>query len=217
MDIYINRYAYPITSLGPGKRITLWVQGCSRQCPGCASSDTWNRNNGLCINVNKLGDKISKIIIDENLDGFTITGGEPVEQAEPLVSLIKIVKNNVKTLCMNNNFDILMFSGYQKRDIEKISSGLINEIDVMVCGEYDYERSRSNRLVATDNQELIILNNDVNDLYQKYITEENVPLQFEIGANSVSFVGMPNAGDLKKIEEKLNSKGIILGGKSWEK
>ena len=39
--IYLNKAHYPVTTLGPGRRIGLWLQGCTLACPGCVSRDTW--------------------------------------------------------------------------------------------------------------------------------------------------------------------------------
>ena len=35
----IGRILYPIKALGPGTRIGIWVQGCPRECPGCANPE----------------------------------------------------------------------------------------------------------------------------------------------------------------------------------
>ncbi|HSV19446.1 MAG TPA: 4Fe-4S cluster-binding domain-containing protein, partial [Casimicrobiaceae bacterium] len=40
--IELNKAHWPVTVLGPGKRIGLWLQGCSIHCPGCVSQDTWS-------------------------------------------------------------------------------------------------------------------------------------------------------------------------------
>ena len=45
--IAISRIHYPVTTLGPGKRIGIWMQGCSIRCPGCISADTWAPGRGV--------------------------------------------------------------------------------------------------------------------------------------------------------------------------
>ena len=39
--ISLSRLHFPVTTLGPGRRIGIWFQGCSIRCPGCISADTW--------------------------------------------------------------------------------------------------------------------------------------------------------------------------------
>lgn len=88
--ITLNKAHYPVTALGPGRRIGLWLQGCALSCPGYVSRDTWafaeDRSLPLpallswCQDVASLG-----------LDGVTISGGEPFAQPEALLALLEAI------------------------------------------------------------------------------------------------------------------------------
>lgn len=41
MRMILSRLHFPVTTLGPGRRIGVWFQGCSIRCAGCISRDTW--------------------------------------------------------------------------------------------------------------------------------------------------------------------------------
>ena len=41
MNILVNKAHYPVSVLGHGKRIGIWLQGCSIRCRSCCSLDTW--------------------------------------------------------------------------------------------------------------------------------------------------------------------------------
>jgi anaerobic ribonucleoside-triphosphate reductase activating protein len=56
--IGLNRVHFPVTALGPGRRIGIWLQGCLIRCPGCMSLDTWAPA-GTRIAVAGLLDRIS--------------------------------------------------------------------------------------------------------------------------------------------------------------
>ena len=43
MALVVNRVHFPVTALGPGRRLGVWVQGCSIGCAGCLAHDTWAR------------------------------------------------------------------------------------------------------------------------------------------------------------------------------
>ena len=87
MNVRVARLLAPVTVLGPGRRLGLWVQGCGLACPGCASRDTWDPAEGLEIPVAELADRITRTVVAEDLTGLTITGGEPTDQGRALASL----------------------------------------------------------------------------------------------------------------------------------
>ena len=41
--MYLDRILYPVTALGPGKRIAIWVSGCERHCNHCANPELWKQ------------------------------------------------------------------------------------------------------------------------------------------------------------------------------
>ena len=45
---------FPVTALGPGPRLGLWVQGCHLACPGCMSRDTWDPYGGDAAAIDDL-------------------------------------------------------------------------------------------------------------------------------------------------------------------
>src|SRR5690242_5906193 len=42
MRIMVSRLHFPVTALGGGRRVGVWMQGCSIGCAGCVSRDTWS-------------------------------------------------------------------------------------------------------------------------------------------------------------------------------
>jgi anaerobic ribonucleoside-triphosphate reductase activating protein len=85
-SITLSRLHFPVTTLGPGKRIGIWLQGCSIRCPGCISADTWSATEGLTT---------TEAVIEALLpwlpdaEGITISGGEPFDQPEALQILLR--------------------------------------------------------------------------------------------------------------------------------
>jgi anaerobic ribonucleoside-triphosphate reductase activating protein len=56
MNIALNKAHFPVTVLGPGRRIGLWLQGCSIRCAGCVSRDTWEAGAGHAMPIERLLD-----------------------------------------------------------------------------------------------------------------------------------------------------------------
>jgi organic radical activating enzyme len=71
-------HSYSISRVnGPGVRFVLWTQGCSKGCKECYNPETW-KFEGKDILV----DEIFELIDSYNVDGITLTGGDPLEQED---------------------------------------------------------------------------------------------------------------------------------------
>lgn len=70
---------------GPGLRFVVFLQGCPIRCAYCHNPDTWDMNSGKLVSAK---DQVLEILRYKNyLSGVTISGGEPLAQAEFTLSL----------------------------------------------------------------------------------------------------------------------------------
>lgn len=78
---------------GPGLRYIVFMQGCHLKCKYCQNRDTWNINNGQEYEVDEVINRILNVknYITPN-GGVTISGGEPLLQADFLIELFKKLK-----------------------------------------------------------------------------------------------------------------------------
>lgn len=106
---------------GPGTRYTIWVQGCSIQCKGCLNKDTWSFEEGFSRTTSELLADINK----QEIDGITLTGGEPLDQFEEVIDFLKSTKH-----------DIFLTTGYTLEKIKKEKSEILNYIDILVTGPF---------------------------------------------------------------------------------
>lgn len=84
---------------GPGLRYIVFMQGCHLKCKYCQNRDTWNINNGQEYEVDEVINRILNVknYITPN-GGVTISGGEPLLQADFLIELFKkLKKQNIHT------------------------------------------------------------------------------------------------------------------------
>lgn len=79
---------------GPGIRFVIFMQGCSLKCKYCHNRDTWNVKAGTPTSVSELVKEILKYksYIDSSNGGVTVSGGEPLLQAEFITELFKELK-----------------------------------------------------------------------------------------------------------------------------
>lgn len=79
---------------GPGIRFVIFMQGCPLKCKYCHNRDTWNINSGTYVTVAELIKEIQKYksYIASSNGGITVSGGEPLLQAEFVLELFKELK-----------------------------------------------------------------------------------------------------------------------------
>ena len=75
--------------LGPYKRYAIWVQGCNKRCKGCIAPGAQPLSGGYSVSVEDLAADILSV---SDIEGITISGGEPFLQQEALCELIALVR-----------------------------------------------------------------------------------------------------------------------------
>src|ERR1700675_2440335 len=120
MRLQLSRLHFPVTTLGFGRRIGVWFQGCSIRCPGCVSVDTWDPQQGTSTVAAVLAAMDPWL---NEADGMTVSGGEPFEQVGALVALLSAVRPRLRG-------DILVYTGYERANLETHLPRLSGLIDV---------------------------------------------------------------------------------------
>ena len=120
---------WPATKvLGPGNRFVIWTQGCPRRCFKCASPELQVAGLGKTEDVTVLADMI---IGKKDIDGITISGGEPMVQAEAISQLLSIVRQERPEL------NVILFTGYRLEELHTENrKALLQYLDVLIDGEY---------------------------------------------------------------------------------
>ena len=152
-DATINmaRIAWPVTSLGPGRRLALWVAGCPLDCRGCITPELQPPAAGRAIAVQALARHI--LAVPMPLDGVTLTGGEPFEQGPALAALWQSLA------AVRPAWDLLVFTGYPHRHLcgRLDARRLLGAADLLIAGPYLADRPGSFPLLASANQRMVAL------------------------------------------------------------
>lgn len=154
MDLNIYSIAYPVTSLGPGNRIVLWLTGCKKRCRGCISQKMQEHTSGRGIAVKKLLKYFLRL--NHIFDGITISGGEPFEQAVPLAELLGGISEH------KPDWNILIYSGLLLSEILKNNeenSKIMTFTDVLIDGDYQVDLPSKHPLTGSGNQKVHYLTN----------------------------------------------------------
>ena len=95
---------------GPGLRYAVFVQGCSHGCPGCHNPDSQPCAGGT---GRAIADVVAEIAANKLVQGVTISGGEPFEQAAACAALARQVREL--------GLDVWTYSGYR---YEQLAEGI---------------------------------------------------------------------------------------------
>jgi anaerobic ribonucleoside-triphosphate reductase activating protein len=201
--IALSRIHFPVTTLGPGRRIGVWFQGCSIRCPGCISMDTWAQGRGITT-VDEVANAISQW---STADGITISGGEPFDQLDALFTLLARIRSQTEA-------DILVFTGYPWATISGMLDSLPPSIDALVTGPFDINARQTLALRGSDNQELHLITDKGRDRFagfERLATKQDQAVDVMFDENGdVWFAGIPARDDFRRLQELLESTGSTL-------
>lgn len=132
---------------GPGLRAVIWAQGCDLACPGCYNPESHAAGGGEAAPVAELIDWV--LAGAGAIEGLTISGGEPLQQAEPVLALLRGVRQK-------SQLSTLLFSGYRLEEIERqpLGPAILAELDVLIDGRYVQTRHRGAGLQGSENQRI---------------------------------------------------------------
>lgn len=134
---------------GSGLRLTIFTQGCTHACKGCHNPETHDFAGGYWVDT----DDIIKIATENPLlDGITLSGGDPMEQAAPCAILAKqahVIGLNVWT-----------YTGYTweqllaEQNTDRMA--LLQHTDILIDGPFlEQQRSLELQFKGSKNQHII--------------------------------------------------------------
>lgn len=186
----VARILYPVEVLGPGKRLGIWVCGCRRGCKGCSNPELWVQKPEYEVTVEDLMSLVSRISDSHKIDGFTISGGEPMDQPEGLSQLITQLSAYSK--------DILIYTGYRIDELKKredpATNIILSRAAVLIDGEYREEENMDVLLRGSSNQRIHILIPEMAEGYEKYLASAHNQIQNFTTLNGVVSVGIHRKG-----------------------
>ena len=141
---------------GPGLRFVVFVQGCSRNCPGCHNPETHDPNCGREVTVEELIAEIKKNPLTQ---GVTISGGEPFDQAKECTELSRAVTDL--------GMKVWVYTGYTYEQI--LEKGdfdwdmLLDNTNVLVDGAFiEEQKSYEAKFRGSKNQRIIDVQSSLN-------------------------------------------------------
>lgn len=118
---------------GPGCRVSLFVSGCRRHCPGCFNQEAQSFKYGKNYTEFTVLDLLN-MLGNEHISGLSILGGDPFEPEN---------QSGVNELCRRakNCYpykDIWIWTGYMWENVK--DSPVMKYIDILVDGPFIQEQ-----------------------------------------------------------------------------
>lgn len=199
--MYIARILYPVEVLGPGKRIGIWFAGCHHHCKGCSNPELWEQSEKYHVSVDTVMALVNLIAEQHQVDGFTLTGGDPMEQADELSPLLE------RLAAISS--DILMYTGYFYNEIR--DKDALKYISVLIDGPYLECRNHEQKLVGSDNQTIYYLNPKVKEKYRNYLADRENRIQNFTSVDGVVSVGIHRVGYEEDLDKSVRRRGLENG------
>ena len=93
---------------GPGIRFVVFMQGCNLRCGCCHNPDTWECGTGKEFTANEVAETIERYKSYFGKDGgVTVSGGEPLLQAEFVRELFILCKEKGINTCLDTSGSII--------------------------------------------------------------------------------------------------------------
>ena len=180
LTIYMT---HPVTeALGPYKRYALWVQGCNRCCRGCISPDAQPVDGGTNIDV---ADLAAEILSVPEIEGITISGGEPFLQQEALAALVDLLRSK-------RDLGVIVYTGMYYSEIK--ATPLAQRCDLIIDGEYIEELNDDKSLRGSSNQKVICISDRYREVLGEHYGCPGRKVEFIQREGSFDMIGIPSKG-----------------------
>ncbi len=187
--------------LGPGSRAVVWVQGCSRSCPGCIAPEMQVSEGGRPVDPLWLAEQL---IRTPGLDGLTVSGGEPMEQPAALAVLLRAFKQSGLSTWVYTGATLEVLVCRE----DPLLDGVLALTDVLVDGEYRQELrgpvpfrgSANQRLVRLPGGEVMGSSAEPGCRVEVQLTE----------GEELLLVGIPPRGFLPRFRATMAKRGLRL-------
>lgn len=133
---------------GPYNRCCIWFQGCNIKCKGCCNKDLQSLVPNHIVTLEELVNIVKEAKNKFNIEGITLSGGEP-----SLQSGLVFFNDEIHKLGLG----IIMFSG---KDKTELNSELVESVDLLIDGPFIENMIDNKRvLLGSKNKKLSFITN----------------------------------------------------------
>ena len=198
----IARTLTSTVSEGPGRRSAVWVQGCTIRCPGCFNPQLWTSRGGVVVDTVEFSETTLREALAAGVEGVTLLGGEPFEQAAPLALLGERFRAE--------GLSVMTFTGYEYDDLLTWSAeradiaALLDATDLLADGPFLADRLDSTRpWIGSTNQSL----RPLTERYRNELAHDLPPDRVEVTIDPAGRIAVNGWADLDALDGLLDGLG----------
>lgn len=180
MEIRLYMTCPTTEALGPFKRYALWVQGCNKRCKGCISPEAQPLDGGCIVGTDELA---TEILASSEIEGITISGGEPFLQQKALCELIDLIR-------AEKDLGVIVYTGMLYSEVK--TTPLTQRCDLIIDGEYIEELNDDMSLRGSSNQQVICVSDKYRDIVATYYGCSGRKVEFVQKAATFNMIGIPS-------------------------
>lgn len=178
----IHRISFGSRALGPGLRYVIWTQGCPFRCEGCLTPEGQNTEPFKLVDITSLA---KDIIERKEIEGITISGGEPFIQADKIYDVLRMVKAERPEL------NVICFTGYRIQQLTKPDQlQLLEMIDLLIDGPFERDKNNGRGLRGSTNQQLHFLTGRLTE-YKEELENGKRKIEIIVGDKTLVQIGIP--------------------------
>ena len=149
--------------------------------------------------------------------GITISGGEPFDQPEGLMHLLRGLRQ-LKRNPAGDEIDLLCYSGYPLKTLQKHHAVLLARLDAVIPEPFADALPYEKRWRGSANQTLEPLSPLGLARYAPHL-DDAAPkeMQTMLEGGRIWFIGIPHRGDMPRLEALCRERGIDFSQVSWRR
>ncbi|MFI7000834.1 4Fe-4S cluster-binding domain-containing protein [Nocardia sp. NPDC050175] len=213
----LSRLHFPVDNIGYGIRAGIWFQGCRVFCRGCLARDTWVFDESTRCGIDVVLDWLAALPVDQ-VDGITISGGEPTDQPIALRALLDGI--NAWRVRRKRPVDILLYSGRPTVLLDDRFPWLPASVDVLVTEPFVAAAAGADALRGSANQRVLVGTELGRKRYaaaelEATYADQRHRMGVHVDGDSIRLVGIPLPGDMTRLGAGLSDRGVRPQRTSW--
>ncbi len=150
---------------GPGIRLVVFMQGCPLRCLYCHNPDTWATHGGKETTPEEIINEFIKNRAFYSKGGITVTGGEPLLQADFVAELFALAhRNGIHTAIDTSGITFNSGSEQAKAKLDEV----LKNTDLVMLDIKEINDEKHKALTGSSNKNILA--------FAKYLEEKNIPL-----------------------------------------